>query len=107
MKDFDFGSVPHNKKQHHAEAFGVYTANIGSDYVTTEQFEEAYIGEIDSEKQFAEDQYFEIHGEDALTDAGLEYNCIDWDYVAKSYFQYGDYWSGKGSSGTLYAFQNI
>jgi len=91
----------------HGEAFGVYTANIGSDYVTTEQFEEAYIGEINSEKQFAEDEYFDLNGENALTDAGLEYNCIDWDYVAKSYFKYGNYWSGKGNSGALYAFRDI
>jgi len=91
----------------HGEAYGVYAANIGPKYATPEQFEESYVGEIKSEKEFAEDEYFEVHGEGVLFGVGLDYNCIDWDYMAKRFFQYGDYWSGKGDSGTLYAFKNI
>ena len=85
----------------HGEAFGVYASLIGSDYVTAEQFEEAFAGEAESEEAFAEDIFFECH---QVPDEIATY--IDVHAYARDLFC-TDYMSDRGHSGTLYIFRNI
>ena len=85
----------------HGEAFGVYASLIGSDYVTAEQFEEAYQGEAESEEAFAEDIFFECH---QIPDEIATY--IDFHAYARDLFC-TDYMSDRGDSGSLYIFRNI
>ena len=72
------------------------------DRPTRLSFDDAYAGEWDSEKDFAQ-QLAEDIGALPDTNHWPAY-CIDWEYAARELFL-GDYWSAQIETGGVYVFR--
>lgn len=71
-----------------------YIDNVGEEYATAEQAEEAYAGEFKDDEEFAEDMAEQIG---AITDdVQWPYTCIDWKYASRElmydYFEMDGYY---------------
>ncbi len=75
-----------------------YIDNVGGDYATAEDVEEAYCGEFESDEKFAMEQADQL----GLIDNDLQwpYTCIDWEQAAKELMF--DYFESDG-----FYFRNI
>ena len=78
------------------EAIDAYIEAIGEDYL--DDFEEAYIGKFDNDKEFAEDMAFQL----GLTDKNNQWPlyCIDWEWASRELMN--DYTEQDG-----YYFRNL
>lgn len=85
----------------HGEAWAVYAEYVGTDYATTESFEEAYQGEWDSEEDFAEN----LAEETMEIPEHLKY-YIDYEKFARDLF-INDYFSEKGENYRVYVFRRL
>jgi antirestriction protein len=84
----------------HGRAFAAYVDHVGADYATAEGFEEAFCGEWDSEKAYAEHLFDEIY----LHEVPERLHCyIDYEAFARDLF-IGDYSSASSESG-VYVFR--
>ncbi len=84
----------------HGPAYAAYANHVGTDYATSSGFQDAYCGEWDSEKAYAEnyaDECMEIPEH-------LE-NYIDYDAIANEFFC-GDYYSVDAGGGQVYVFHS-
>jgi antirestriction protein len=80
-----------------AEIYQAYIDNVGEEYATAEECEEAYQGEYESDEAFAmqlaDDCGFE-------TPNNWPYNCIDWEQASRDIMY--DYFESNG-----YYFRNL
>ncbi len=83
----------------HGEAFRLYAENCGGS-ATVDGFEEAYCGEWDSEKDYAENLMDDLY---EIPDYLQGY--IDYEAFARELFM-GDYWSATDSNYQLHVFRN-
>ena len=87
--------------EEHGPAYAAYASHIGGDELpTAEQFQEAYCGEWDSEKAYAEELFDECN---EVPDNLAMY--IDYDAVARDFFC-GDYFSVDNPEGGLFIFRS-
>ena len=68
-----------------------------------EKFSENYLGEFETEKDFAEEQLNENGTIEAVKEAGLAAYYIDFEAVARDWFC-GDYWSSQAPGGRVYVY---
>ena len=87
----------------HGPAFAAYAGHIGTDYATGESFEEAYCGEWDSERAYAEDLFDELYLHD-VPDHVQPY--IDYEAFSRDLF-IGDNFSVDNPAGGVFVFRNI
>ena len=87
--------------EEHGEAFAGYAEWVGLDYATSEDFEEAYSGEWDSEEEFAED----LMGQCYEVPKHLE-SYIDYEKFARDLF-ISDYFSVESSQGRVFVFRRM
>jgi len=88
--------------EEHGEAFAAYADHVGVDHATEEGFQEAYCGEWDSERAYAENLFDELYLHDVPEHVQ---SYIDYDAFARDVFM-GDNYSVTGESGCLYVFHN-
>jgi antirestriction protein len=71
-----------------------YIDNVGEEYATAENCEEAYAGEFDSDEDFAQDMAEQVGAIDK--DAKWPQTCIDWEQASKElmwdYFEQDGYY---------------
>lgn len=84
----------------HGEAYALYAGNVGLQYASPEDFEEAYQGEWDSEEAFTQDLFEQCND----IPEHLE-NYIDWPRMARDFFC-GDYYSILDGSNQMHVFSN-
>jgi antirestriction protein len=85
--------------EEHGAAFAAYADNVGIDHATADGFQDAYCGEWDSERHYAEDLFDETHEiPDDLA------NYIDYDSFAHDLFMC-DCYSVSSESG-VFVFRN-
>jgi antirestriction protein len=87
----------------HGPAFAAYAGHIGTDYATEESFQEAYCGEWDSERAYAEDLFDELYLHD-VPDHVQPY--IDYDSFSRDLF-ISDNFSVDNPNGGVFVFRNI
>jgi len=58
-----------------------YIDNVGEEYATAEQVEEAYSGEFKSDEDFAQDMADQLGL--IQDDAKWPYTCIDWEFAGR------------------------
>lgn len=87
--------------EEHGAAFAAHADNVGIDHATEENFQDAYCGEWDSEKAYAENLFDELYAHD-LPDHIAPY--IDYEAFARDLF-IGDYSSVESKPG-VYVFCN-
>jgi len=87
--------------EQHGAAFAAYADHVGVDHATEEGFQDAYCGEWDSERAYAENLFDECYLHDVPEHVQ---NYIDYDAFARDVFM-GDNYSVKGESG-VYVFHN-
>lgn len=91
--------------EEYGPAYAAYAANVGPEHATPEEFEEAYRGEWESEREFSQQL-----AEDLGYLAGIEGNPlayhIDWDSWARELFC-GNFWSAPASAGRVWVFASI
>lgn len=81
-----------------AEINQAYIDNVGAEYATAEDVEEAYQGEYSSDVDFAQEMAEQLG---ALKDnTEWPYTCIDWEYAARELMY--DYFESNG-----YYFRNL
>jgi len=88
--------------EEHGAAFVAYAEHVGAEYATADSFEEAFCGEHDSERAYAEKLA------DGLgTEIPDSWPCshIDWDSAANELFM-SDYYSVSSPAG-VYVFRRI
>ena len=85
-------------------AYAAYSANVGKDYATLEEFEESYQGEHDNRRSFARDLSDDMIGE--IPDA-WPYSSIDWESAARDLFLSGDYYDAPNPAGGVFVFRSI
>lgn len=94
-------------------AFAAFVENMGRHYAsqdweaTVDQFGDAYCGEWDTEKAYAQDLADDICPSEAareLTET-WPFSCIDWEEAARELFM-GDNWSASAPGG-VYVFRSI
>lgn len=75
------------------DAVRAYISYIGEEYATVDNFEESYVGQYDSDKEFAQ-QFAEDIG--AIDNIGTQWPtyCIDWEYAARDLMM--DCWEEDG-----------
>jgi len=88
--------------EEHGEAYAAYADNVGVDHATEAGFQEAYSGEWDSEKAYAENLFDELYAYDVPEHLR---RYIDYEAFARDLFM-GDCYSIESDSG-VYVFQNI
>ena len=86
--------------EEHGEAFAAYADNIGKG-ADVDGFEDAYCGEWDSEKAYAENLFDELYAHDVPDHLA---NYIDYDAFSRDLF-INDYYSVDGGAG-VYVFHN-
>ncbi len=86
--------------EEHGEAFAVFADHEGVEYATVERFNEAYCGESDSEKDYAEDIFDELYAHEVPEHLQ---NYIDYEAFARDLFIDSNY-SARSESGQLYVF---
>jgi antirestriction protein len=86
----------------HGLAFAAYASYVGEDYATEESFEDAYCGEWDSEKAYAEDLFDECYAHDIPENLRF---YMDYEAFARDLF-IGDCFSIDSGNGTVYVFRN-
>jgi antirestriction protein len=85
----------------HGPAFAAYVANIGAG-ADEDGFEEAFVGEAESEYRFAHE-----HADDLIGDAtGLPVHYFNYESYADDLFV-NDYWSASKAGGVVYVFRSI
>jgi antirestriction protein len=84
--------------EEHGDAFAAYAANVGGD-ATENDFQDAYCGEWDSEREYAENTMGDLYN---IPDHLVYY--IDYDAVARDWFC-SDYYSIEGGAG-VFVFRN-
>jgi antirestriction protein len=71
-----------------------YIDNIGEQYATAEDVQEAYCGQFDSNEDFAQDLAEQIGS--IKSEVSWPYTCIDWEYAAREimydYFEVNGYY---------------
>lgn len=85
----------------HGEAYAAYVGMIGADYATPEGFSDAYMGEWDSERAYAEELIENIGLLSNVSDEVSNY--FDYDAWTHDLFM-GDYTSVESSTYTVYVF---
>ena len=85
----------------HGAAFAAYAGHIGADYATAESFQDAYCGEWDSQRAYAENLFDELYAHD-LPEHIAPY--IDYEAFARDLF-INDKYSVESGSG-VYVFRN-
>lgn len=75
-----------------------YIDNVGEEYATAEQVEEAYNGEYTSDEAFAQDMAEQLGL--INKDLAWPYTCIDWEQASKELMY--DYFESNG-----YYFRNL
>jgi len=86
--------------EEHGAAFAAYADNVGIDHATADGFQDAFCGEWDSERAYAEELFDECHEiPDDLA------NYIDYEAFARDLFM-GDNYSLVDSDGQLHVFRN-
>ena len=88
--------------EEHGEAFAVFADHEGVKYATVDRFEEAYCGQWDSEKDYAENLFDELYVHEVPNHIA---SYIDYEAFARDLFMCGDYFSLRGESGQLYIFR--
>jgi len=77
-----------------AEVYQAYIDNVGEEYATLEDIEEAYAGQFDSDEEFAQDMAEQLGSIDK--DVSWPYTCIDWEQASSElmydYFEEGGYY---------------
>jgi antirestriction protein len=88
--------------EEHGAAFVAYAEHVGAEYATADSFEEAFCGEHDSERAYAEEL-----ADDLGTEIPDSWPCshIDWDSAANELF-ISDYYSVSSPAG-VYVFRRI
>jgi len=86
----------------HGPAFATYASHIGQDHATPEGFEEAFRGEWQSEREFAEELARDLGYLAEIDGNPLAYH-IDWESWARELFC-GDYWSADAPGGFRWIF---
>lgn len=89
--------------EEHGEAFAVFADHEGVEYATVESFNEAYCGEWDSEKDYAENIFDELYAHEVPEHLQ---NYIDYEAFARDLF-ISDNYSARGESGQLYVFRRL
>lgn len=85
----------------HGAAFGAYANHVGADYATEESFQDAYCGEWDSERAYAENLFDELYLHEVPEHVQ---NYIDYEAFARDVFM-GDCFSVDFPGG-VYVFHN-
>ena len=85
--------------EEHGAAFAAYADNVGIDYATADGFQDAYCGEWDSERHYAEESFDDLYD---IPDHLASY--IDYDAIARDWFM-GDFYSVDGDCG-VFVFRN-
>lgn len=71
-----------------------YIDNVGVEYATAEQVDEAYAGEYSSDEEFAQEMAEQTGA--ISKEINWPYTCIDWEYAAKElmydYFEVDGYY---------------
>jgi len=87
--------------EEHGEAYAAYADNVGVEHATEEGFQDAYCGEYDSERAYAEELFDECYAHEIPETL----RCyIDYEAFARDLFM-GDYFSVEADSG-VYVFRN-
>jgi antirestriction protein len=86
--------------EEHGAAYAAYADNVGLEFATASDFEEAYMGEYDSEQAYAEESFDDCNKiPDHLA------NYIDYEAVTRDWFC-GDYYSVDSPCG-VYVFRSL
>ncbi len=85
----------------HGAAFAAFTNHVGVDYATEESFQDAYCGEWDSEKAYAENLFDELYLHEVPEHIQ---NYIDYEAFTHDIFMGDNYSVDK--SGGVYVFRN-
>lgn len=88
----------------HGEAWIAYVGNVGKKYADESGFEEAYVGEYDSEKDYAEELVDALGVLDEAPEICRQY--FDYEAYSRDMFC-GDYWSADAGGGRVYVFRSI
>ena len=87
--------------EEHGAAFAAYADNVGVDHATADGFQEAYCGEYETERDYAEELFDELYAHEVPEHVQ---NYIDYEAFARDLFM-GDNYSIQAESG-LYIFRN-
>lgn len=88
----------------HGAAFASYASNVGEDYATPEEFEDAYQGEWDSREAFAE--YMADETIEGLREGGTLASYFDYEAFARDLFMDG-YSDEPAPGGGVYVFAHV
>lgn len=85
----------------HGRAFAAYAGHVGVDYANAERFQEAYCGEWESEKAYAEEVFDELYAHDIPENL----RCyIDYEAFARDLF-INDCFSVENPEGGVFVFR--
>ena len=85
----------------HGPAFAAYANHVGVDYATEESFQEAFCGEYETERAYAEELFDELYLHEVPEHVQ---NYIDYEAFARDIFMGDNYSVDK--SGGVYIFRN-
>jgi len=81
--------------EEHGEAFSAYVCYVGEEFATEERFLDAYCGQWESERAYAENLFDELYAHDVPEHIAM---YIDYESFANDLFV-NDYYSAEGNSG--------
>lgn len=88
----------------HGGAYAAYAANVGMEYATPEGFEDAYQGEWESEREYAENLADDAgYTRDMESSENPLAQYVDWDAWTRDLFM-GDYYSVEAPGYRVYVF---
>jgi antirestriction protein len=90
--------------EEYGEAYAHYALDVGEDYATCDNFEEAYCGEHDSFLDYAQDLFDECYGYDIPEQIRF---YIDYEKFARDLLCSNDYFTGNGESGKVHVFRSL
>lgn len=86
--------------EEHGPAFAAYTNNVGIEHATADEFQDAFFGEHESERAYAEELFDDLNLAD-IPEHVRPY--IDYDLFARDLFL-SDYYSVTAPNGGVYVF---
>lgn len=88
----------------YGEAYALYALNVGEDYADEDNFEEAYCGEHDDFRDYADELFDECYLHDVPESVRI---YIDYQKFADDLIYSGDYFTENGEGGKVHVFRSL